>query len=77
MASPICAMRSWPTWSGSVADYNIGPGVRQAMNDAGDEPRSDEQFVILSEGHKVSQTFGRDAVYYWLEEDNRTSRTPF
>lgn len=60
-----------------MADFSVGPGVAQAMADAGDEPRSDEQFVILAEGHKVSQTFGRDAVYYWLEEDNRTNRCPF
>jgi len=57
--------------------YNIGPGVQQAMADAGDEPRSDEQFVILEPGHKVSQTFGRDAVYYYIEEDNATRRCPF
>ena len=60
-----------------MSDYVIGPGVAQAIADAGDEPRSDEQFVILEEGHKVSQTFGRDAVYYWLQEDNRTNRVPF
>jgi hypothetical protein len=58
-------------------DWVLGPGVAQAMAEAGDEPRSNEQFVILQEGHKVSQTFGRDAVYYWLEEDNRVSRLPF
>jgi len=57
--------------------YNIGPGVQQAMADAGDEPRSDEQFVILEPGHKISQTFGRDAVYYYIEEDNATRRCPF
>jgi len=57
--------------------YSIGPGVQQAMADAGDVPRSDEQFIILEPGHKVSQTFGRDAVYYWLEEDNATRRCPF
>jgi hypothetical protein len=58
-------------------DWNIGPGVKQAMADAGDEPRSDEQFVILTEGHKVSQTYGRDAVYIYYEEDNATRRNPF
>lgn len=58
-------------------DYNIGPGVQQSMADNGDEPRSDEQFIILAEGHKVSLTFGRDAQYFWLEEDNRTNRVPF
>ena len=60
-----------------MTDYSVGPGVAQAMADAGDEPRSDEQFVILTPGSKVSQTFGRDAIYYWLEEDNRTQRSPF
>lgn len=60
-----------------MAEYNIGPGVQQAMADVGDEPRSDEQFVILRDGHKVSMTFGRDAVYYYYEEDNRTQRCPF
>lgn len=57
--------------------YVIGPGVAQAIADAGDEPRSDEQFIILEPGHKISQTFGRDGVYWYYEEDNRTSRLPF
>jgi len=60
-----------------MTDYTIGPGVRQAMADAGDEPRSDEQFIILREGHKISLTFGRDAQYFWYQEDNRTNRCPF
>ena len=60
-----------------MAEYAVGPGVAQAMIDAGDEPRSDEQFVILTEGHKISQTYGRDAIYYWYQEDNRTQRSPF
>ena len=60
-----------------MTDWSIGPGVEQAIAENGDEPRSDEQFVILDEGHKISRTFGRDAVYYWYQEDNRTSRTPF
>lgn len=47
------------------------------MSDAGDEPRSDEQFIILREGDKISQTFGRDARYYWLQRDNIVQRTPF
>lgn len=58
-------------------EYVVGPGVLQAMESAGDEPRSDEQFIISIPGHQVSQTFGRDAVYYYYEEDNRTSRLPF
>lgn len=60
-----------------MVDWVIGPGVAQAISDAGDEPRSDEQYVLLAEGHKVSQTFGRDAVYYWIQEDNRVNRIPF
>jgi len=60
-----------------MSDYIIGPGVAQAIADAGDEPRSDEQYVILEEGHKVSQTFARDAIYYWLQEDNAVRRSPF
>jgi hypothetical protein len=60
-----------------VTDFSVGPGVAQAIADNGDEARSDEQFIILDEGHKISRTFGRDGIYYWIEEDNRTSRTPF
>lgn len=58
-------------------EWVIGPGVADAIAAAGDEPRSDEQFIILYEGHKVSQTFGRDAVYYYLQEDNATRRVVF
>jgi hypothetical protein len=57
--------------------FVVGPGVQQALVDNGDEARSDEQFVILTDGHKVSQTFGRDALYYWIEEDNAVRRAPF
>ena len=60
-----------------MSDFNVGPGVAQAIADAGDEPRSDEQYVVLDEGHKISQTFGRDAVYWYYEEDNATKRNPF
>lgn len=60
-----------------MTEFVVGPGVAQAISDAGDEPRSDEQYVILAEGHKVSQTFGRDGVYYWLEEDNAVRRSTF
>ena len=60
-----------------MADFNIGPGVAQAIAEAGDEARSDEQFVILTDGNKVSQTFARDAIYYWIERDNATRRSPF
>jgi hypothetical protein len=60
-----------------VAEYNIGPGVAQAMAEAGDEPRSSEQFIILLEGDKISQTFGRDKIYYWIERDNVVRTSPF
>jgi hypothetical protein len=62
----------------SVSDeFVIGPGVRQAMNDAGDSARSDEQFIILLDGDKVSQTFSNNAIYYWLERDNSVKRSSF
>jgi len=60
-----------------MTDYNIGTGVAQAIADNGDEARSDERYIIMDEGHKVSLTFGRDAQYFWLEEDNRVNRVPF
>lgn len=47
------------------------------MAAAGDAPRSHEQYVILLEGHQVSQTYGRDAVYYYVEEDGAVKRCPF
>ena len=57
--------------------YSIGPGVQTMMASYGDVPRSDEQFIILRNGHQISQTFGRDAMYFWLQEDNATRRVPF
>lgn len=60
-----------------MTDFVIGPGVAQAIADAEDEPRSDEQYVILVPGDKISQTFARDAVYYWIEKDNSVRRSPF
>jgi hypothetical protein len=57
--------------------FSVGPGVAQAIADNGDEARSDERFILLDEGHKISLTFGRDAQYFWIEEDNRTNRVPF
>ena len=60
-----------------MSEFSVGPGVQQAMADNGDEPRSDEQFIILREGHKVSMTFSTGGVYYYYEEDNRTQRCPF
>lgn len=60
-----------------MTDYTIGPGVQQAMADHGDEPRSDELFVVNVDGQKVSQTYGRDNIYYWLEVDNAVRVVPF
>jgi hypothetical protein len=60
-----------------MTDFNVGPGVAQAMADNGDEARSDEQFIILNEGHKISLTFGRDAQYFYYQEDNAVRRAPF
>lgn len=58
-------------------DFNVGPGVAQAIADNGDEARSDERYIILDEGHKISLTFGRDATYFYYEEDGRVNRQPF
>lgn len=60
-----------------MTDYIIGPGVAQAIADNGDEARSDEQYVILEPGHKISVTYGRDAQYFWYEEDGRVNRSGF
>jgi hypothetical protein len=60
-----------------VPEFSVGPGVAQAIADNGDEPRSDETFLVLAEGRKVSLTWGRDAQYVWIQEDNRTNRLPF
>ena len=58
-------------------DFVVGPGVAQAIADNGDEARSDEQFIILTEGDKVSQTMARDGVYFWFERDNLVKRSSF
>lgn len=60
-----------------MTDFSVGPGVAQAIADNGDEARSDEQFVILTEGNKISQTYARDAIYWWMEVDNAVKRCPF
>jgi hypothetical protein len=60
-----------------VTDFNLGPGVRAAIEQDGGEARSDERFVILTDGDKVSMTMATSGVYYWYERDNQTFRTPF
>lgn len=57
--------------------FTLGPGVKQAMADAGDEPRSSEIYQINTLNKKISLTYGRDAVYYYYAEDNRVNRLPF
>jgi len=57
--------------------YTIGPGVQQCMTDHNDTPRSNEIYVVQVPGHTVSQTYGRDALYVWYEEDNAVQRCPF
>ena len=60
-----------------MTEYVIGPGVQNSILEHNDEARSDEQYVVLEPGEKISQTFARDAVYYWLERDNAVRRCPF
>lgn len=60
-----------------MTDWSIGPGVAQAIADNGDEARSDERYVIMDEGHRVSLTLARDAQYWYYEEDNAVNRVPF
>ncbi len=60
-----------------MTDWNIGPGVADAISANGAEPRSDEVYVVMEEGKKVSRTFATDGVYYYFEEDNATQRCPF
>lgn len=60
-----------------MTEYSVGPGVQAAIEANGAATRSDERFIILTEGSKVSMTFATDGVYYWYEADNETKRTPF
>lgn len=60
-----------------MTDYSVGPGVAATIEQDGGEARSDERFVILTEGSKVSMTFATTGVYYWYEQDNLTQCTPF
>jgi hypothetical protein len=60
-----------------MSNFVVGPGVAQAMTEAGDEPRSDEVYLILEPGEKISQTFGRDNLWLWIEKDNAVRRCPF
>jgi len=58
-------------------NYNVGPGVAQAIADNGDEARSDERYLIMDEGRKISLTLGKQGQYWYYEEDNTVQRCPF
>jgi hypothetical protein len=60
-----------------MAAFIIGPGIKAAMDGAGDVPRSDELQVVNTEGHKIVQAYGRDALYVYYQQDNVTKRLPF
>jgi len=60
-----------------MTDFVVGPGVAQAISDNNDEARSDERYIIMDEGNRVSLTFARDAEYVWYERDNAVKRCPF
>jgi len=61
-----------------MTDFVVGPGVAAAIEAAGDEARSNEIYIINEPaGQRVSQTIGRDALWYWLEADNKVQRLPF
>jgi hypothetical protein len=60
-----------------MTDYSVGIGVQTAMTDHNDEARSDERFIVNDAGSKVSETIGRDNIYYWLEVDNAVRVVPF
>lgn len=60
-----------------MADYVIGPGIAEAIAANEDEARSDEHYLILAPGEKISQVFARDALYFWYESENTVKRCPF
>ena len=49
----------------------VGPGVLDAMNHAGDEPRGSERYELDPATGEVwySITQGRDAIYTWTPAD--------
>jgi hypothetical protein len=62
-----------------MTTYNVGQGIAQAIKDAGDEPRSNELTVDYdaTTQRRIALVYGRDALYYYYSEDNRTNRLPF
>ena len=57
--------------------FTYGPGVADALAANEDEARSDERYVILDEGNKVSVTMGSKAQYWYYESENAVKRLPF
>jgi hypothetical protein len=60
-----------------MTDFSYGPGIAEALANNNDEARSDERYIILDEGNKVSLTLGRDAQYWYYESENTVKRCPF
>jgi len=60
-----------------MTDFNVGPGVAATIEANGAEARSDEIYVVIDEGNKISRTFATDGVYYYYQRDNTTQRCPF
>lgn len=58
--------------------FVIGPGVAQAIADAKDDARSDEEYHgVDGQGQaQYSLTQGRDAMYRWTPQDG-VKRCPF
>lgn len=57
--------------------FSVGPGVAEAIAANNDEARSDERYIILDEGNRISLTMGRDAQYWYYESENAVKRSPF
>jgi 3-hydroxyisobutyrate dehydrogenase-like beta-hydroxyacid dehydrogenase len=60
-----------------MAEFLVGPGIQAALEANDDSARSDEIFVLLTPGEKVSQVFGTKGIYYWMEHDNVVVRSAF
>lgn len=53
--------------------FAIGQGVKESIDTNDDEARSDEMYLTP----EISITYGRDAIYYYLKQDNQVKRSPF
>ena len=61
----------------NTQNFNVGPGVQAAIDANNADTRSDEQYVVLDMGNKISRTFATDGIYFYYERDNTTQRSPF